>query len=166
MPHSWQTCLITPISLWGFMIYGYLWYLYRTPVVRRASKPPPAVLVSRLCLVLRAKKDRRLLRQSSEESGLKKPQGLLGICLGCSMRIFFWELMSFLIVGSHLFYCFWRFCLMFGDMLNRLWTSFNAKSSGETLVNSNLGYRQAIFAFVAMLQLADGVFMWYYPLVI
>ena len=31
--------------------------------------------------MLRAKKDRRLLRQSSDESGLKKPQGLLGICL-------------------------------------------------------------------------------------
>jgi len=29
----------------------------------------------KLCLVLRAEKDRRLLRQSGEESGLKKPQG-------------------------------------------------------------------------------------------
>lgn len=40
----------------------------------------PAVVANnveelKLCLVLRAKKDRRLLRQSSEESGLKKPQG-------------------------------------------------------------------------------------------
>ena len=94
VPHTWQTCFRSPFSLGVRSYTAHLNHLQATnnhlhqPQLFSLSFTT-CMLVSRLCLVLRAEKDRRLLRQSGEESGLKKPQGLLGIWLGCGMWSFF-----------------------------------------------------------------------------